>query len=339
MIRKKVGMEEHIEEISPGSVQRSTPIPVIILSGFLGAGKTTVLNHWLSQFQDQKTLVIENEFGDVGIDGRLLYSAVQGVEELSNGCICCSLNEALFDVLADISQLENPPFRILIETTGIADPGSLASIFIRPDVAAHFEVQALVTVVDAEQVATRLKEIGEVHRQIALADLLILNRASSANMEDLEKILRAVNPLAPMFPAPDGKVPLSEIPHHRLQFPLRLMIPPQGEPAAHEMNSFSLQPKSIFDPRALLHSLNMAMVMYYEQIYRIKGFVWVAAPGEPAGKMPCLLQTTGNRTTLTPVNEVLPDFPEGLIVCIGRGLQPQAMERIFKAAYYPHSFS
>jgi G3E family GTPase len=332
-------MEEQIEEFSPTPPLPRPPIPVIILSGFLGAGKTTVLNHWLSQFQDQKTLVIENEFGDVGIDGKLLYSAIQGVEELSNGCICCSLNEALFDVLADISQLELPPLRIIIETTGIADPGSLAAIFIRPDVAAYFEVQALVTVIDAEQVIARLKDIGEIHRQIALADLLILNRAAEKPSDDLEKILRAINPLAPILPAPDGHVSLADIPLHRLQFPMRFMIPPQGQPLAHEMNSFSLIPKNVFDPRALLHSLNMAMVMYYEQIYRIKGFVWVAAPEEPTGKMPCLLQTTGNRTSLTPVNEILPDYPDGLIVCIGRGLQPQAMERIFKAAYHPYHVS
>jgi G3E family GTPase len=332
-------MEEQIEEISTQPTAPKRPIPVIILSGFLGAGKTTVLNHWLSQFQDQKTLVIENEFGEVGIDGKLLYSAIQGVEELSNGCICCSLNEALFDVLADVSQLENPPLRIIIETTGIADPGSLAALFIRPDVAAYFEVQALVTVIDVEQVVARLKDIGEIHRQIALADALILNRSTESVSEALEKTLRSINPLAPLHPAPEGRVPLDVIPQHRLQFPLRFMLPTQAAPAAHEMNSFSLIPQALFDPRALLHTLNMAMVMYYEQIYRIKGFVWVVAPDEPLGKMPCLLQTTGNRTSLTPVNEVLPDFPEGLIVCIGRGLQPQAMERIFKAAYHPHHVS
>src|SRR5690606_19028740 len=104
----------------------------------LGAGKTTLLNGWLRQLQGLRVMVIENEFGQAGIDGSLLYKDIQGVMELSDGCICCSLNEELYDALAEMAQMQPAPEQVFIETTGVADPGSLAAIFMRPDVARHF---------------------------------------------------------------------------------------------------------------------------------------------------------------------------------------------------------
>jgi len=125
-------------------------IPVHIITGFLGAGKTTFLNHFLKIQENEKIVVIENEIGKINIDGASLVSSLSHIVELTAGCICCSLNDELFDVLEELYVKKDDIDRILIETTGIADPGAIAATFLNhPAVIKDFELINVIAIVDA----------------------------------------------------------------------------------------------------------------------------------------------------------------------------------------------
>ncbi len=184
-------------------------IPVTILTGFLGAGKSTLLNRILKHPQMKDAAVIINEFGDVGIDHLLVESSGDSIIELSDGCLCCTVRGELVDTLANLMDAVQtgrvkPVKRVVIETTGLADPAPLMhAIMGNPVIATNFELDGVVTVVDAVNGLQTLDNHEEARKQAAVADRLIVSKKSmaGAGTDALEKRLRALNPRAAMMDA------------------------------------------------------------------------------------------------------------------------------------------
>jgi G3E family GTPase len=191
----------------------SSAVPVSILTGFLGAGKTTLLNRLLKDPDLTDTAVIINEFGDVSIDHLLVEASSDGVIELSDGCLCCTVRGELVDTLADLMDRMQtgkikPLKRVVIETTGLADPAPvLQSVMGNPVIAQSFRLDGVVTVVDAVNGLATLGNHEEAVKQVAVADRLVISKSTLASPDVLESLkarLRQLNPRAEMI---DGDLP------------------------------------------------------------------------------------------------------------------------------------
>lgn len=197
------------------NIPQTAPIPVTILSGFLGAGKTTLLNHLLASRPDERIAIVENEFGAVGIDGGLLRGR-DSVEviELSNGCVCCSvrgeLTEALNDLLTRRDQGELTFNRLLLETTGLADPAPVVQTFFVDDtLRERFQLDAVITLIDAEHAQQQLDEHRVAVAQAGFADRLVLSKLDRIDDERKTLLLdrlRKINARAPILEADHGQL-------------------------------------------------------------------------------------------------------------------------------------
>ena len=189
--------------------------PVTVLTGYLGAGKTTLLNRILSEDHGKKYAVIVNEFGEVGIDNDLIVGADEEVFEMNNGCVCCTVRGDLIRVVQGLMKRKGSFDGIIVETTGLADPGPVAqTFFVDEDVRARTELDSVTTVVDAKHLPLRLADSREAAEQVAFADQIILNKTdlvSEAELEDVERAIRRLNPLAPIFRAQRSNVPLADV--------------------------------------------------------------------------------------------------------------------------------
>jgi G3E family GTPase len=189
--------------------------PVTVLTGYLGAGKTTLLNRILSEDHGKTYAVIVNEFGEVGIDNDLIVGADEEVFEMNNGCVCCTVRGDLIRVLSGLMKRKGKFDAIIVETTGLADPGPVAqTFFVDDDVRARTELDSVTTVVDAKHLPLRLKDSKEAAEQIAFADQIILNKTdlvTEAELAEVERAIRTLNPIAPIRRAERSNVPLETI--------------------------------------------------------------------------------------------------------------------------------
>ena len=194
-------------------------IPVTVLTGYLGAGKTTLLNRILSEDHGRRYAVIVNEFGEIGIDGDLVVGADEEVFEMNNGCVCCTVRGDLIRVLQGLMKRQASATRgfdaIVVETTGLADPGPVAqTFFVDEEVKARTRLDSVTTVVDAKHVLLTLSESREAREQIAFADQIILNKTdlvSEAELKMIENRLRRLNPLAAIHRAVRSQVALDAV--------------------------------------------------------------------------------------------------------------------------------
>src|SRR5262245_28756153 len=155
---------------------KKEPIPVTVLTGFLGAGKTTLLNHLLSQRHGYKCAIVINEFGAVSIDHQLVVGVDEEILELNNGCLCCRMRGDLIRSLTDLFRKQKRFDYVLIETTGLADPGPVAHTFKASELAERVRLDGIVTVVDARHLEKVLHDAPEPAAQIAFADVILLNK-------------------------------------------------------------------------------------------------------------------------------------------------------------------
>jgi len=190
-------------------------IPVTVLTGFLGAGKTTLLNRILTENHGRKLAVIENEFGEVGVDNQLVVTSDEELFEMNNGCICCTVRGDLIRVLGRLMKRKDKLDGILIETTGMANPAPVAQTFFTDDeMRSNFRLDAIVTVVDARHILQHLDSEDESVKQIAFADVIVLNKtdlATVAELDALEARIRRINAVARIHRARNADVPLDRV--------------------------------------------------------------------------------------------------------------------------------
>ncbi len=196
-----------------------TRTPVTVLTGFLGAGKTTLLNHVLKENHGRKIAVIENEFGEVGIDDALVLESDEEIFEMNNGCICCTVRGDLVRILARLLRERPDLEHIIIETTGVADPSPVAQTFFFDDeLRDQLELDAIVTLVDAKHLLMHLDDTSDGDNQavaqIAFADRLVITKADlvdEAALAEVVRRVREVNAMADLVQAEHGKVDLDRI--------------------------------------------------------------------------------------------------------------------------------
>lgn len=258
-------------------------IPVHIITGFLGSGKTTFLNHFLKSKNNERIVVIENEIGKINIDGATLVTNTDNIIELTAGCICCSLNDELFEVLEKLYVKKDEIDRILIETTGIADPGAIAATFLNhPAVIKDFELMNVMGVIDALFIESWLSETEEAIRQIAASDILLLNKTdqlpNEAKKNQLTMLLSNINPLATILWGAFGIFPMADIleRQHELLPAIKLNnISGELNNVHEKITTFSFAFNNPFVLAKLNFEINRLLFLSYHQIYRIKGIIAV----------------------------------------------------------------
>jgi G3E family GTPase len=195
-------------------------IPATILTGFLGSGKTTLLKRVLSEAHGQKIAVIENEFGEENIDNDILVTDVkEQIIQMSNGCICCTIREDLRSTLQDLAAKKRRGEldfdRIVIETTGLADPGPVAqTFFMDEEIAESFLLDSILTLVDAKHAATQLNDRQEARRQVGFADQIFISKTDLVAKDEVDALmhrLKHMNPRAPQTAVHFGEVPIKDV--------------------------------------------------------------------------------------------------------------------------------
>lgn len=194
--------------------QAPKKIPVTLLTGYLGSGKTTLLNHILHAEHGHKIAVIVNEFGEVGIDNKLVVGSNEELVEMNNGCICCTVRGDLVRALIELSSRASFE-SVLIETTGLADPAPVAqTFFMAEDIRRHFELDAFITVVDAVNIDQTLIESEEAQEQIAFADIILVNKADQVDEMKLNRVshlVRSLNACAKIYHTEHSVIDVNKI--------------------------------------------------------------------------------------------------------------------------------
>lgn len=264
-------------------------IPVTVISGFLGAGKTTLVNQLLAQLDPETTGIIVNEFGEVGVDGELIYADEKAVIEIRNGCVCCTVRSDLVEgVRRILDQPQRKLERLIIETSGLADPGPVLQTFLADaDLLGQVVVESVITVVDAVNLH-RITEDAIAQEQIVFSDLIVLNKidlADPAQVERVSRDLRALNPTAQIMTAENARLPLDVlIGTQRFSLADALKIEPGllTEEHDHEhdstVRSCSVQCAGDMDPVLFNRWLNRLVSEQGNDLMRTKGIL--SFPGE-----------------------------------------------------------
>ena len=190
-------------------------IPVTVLTGFLGSGKTTLLNRILSENHGKKIAVIENEFGEVGVDNELVIGADEEIFEMNNGCICCTVRGDLIRILDQLMKRKDKLDYIIVETTGMANPAPVAQTFwVDDDIKETYSLDAIVTIVDAKHVWLHIDDSSECKEQIAFADVILLNKTDLVTEDELNKLekrIKSMNSQAKIHRSKDANIDLRNI--------------------------------------------------------------------------------------------------------------------------------
>ena len=332
--------------------------PSTILTGFLGAGKTTFLNHLLQSKPDTRYAIIENEYGEESIDSELILRAEVDIVELNNGCLCCTLNGNLYDILNKLFNRKSEYDEILIEATGVADPRGLADPFLTfPAIKKQFPLTRIICLIDAELIEDQLQDTKEAINQITFSDILLINKTdlvSENYLKNLAQRLQKLNPLAKIVFGNQDDFPLIEIEAHNAQlddiffenpsnhnnqinqdFPIRK--PHHHHPHDHtdEVISFTLFFDRPFDKMTLQHRLLVYLIFQAKDLYRVKGLIWLQDEDQQF-----LLQSVGKRLVIEEKRAWKADeTKESKIVFIGKNIQKKPLEKILSQCFAKVKFN
>jgi len=334
--------------------------PVTILTGFLGAGKTTFLNHMMHHRGKKRYAIIENEYGEQGIDAELIVRPDDNIVEMNNGCLCCTIHDSLYDILTDLHDRRDDFDEIIIEATGVADPTGLAYPFIsHPAVKQSFPLQVIICLVDAENIEDLLEETEEAKAQITFSDIILINKVdliSDHYVESLQSLLRQLNPLAKIYTGHKDDFPALDYTVDNDSVFQQLLTKEQSKKKEHkhdhhdhehcdhghdhhhhdhehhhhhkhtsDINSLTLRFSSAFDYQKLHQHLMVFFMFQSKGLYRMKGLVCIEG-----NKNPYVLQSVGKRFTLDEHHRSdIASNQESVIVLIGKNLKRKGFEKLF----------
>jgi G3E family GTPase len=324
---------------------RADQVPVTLLTGFLGAGKTTLLNRILGSQRALRSAVLVNELGDVGIDHELVVATSDSMVELSNGCICCSINGELQEAVHRVLERPEPIDLIVVETTGLADPLPVALTFLAGDLRDRLRLDSIITLIDAEHFSATALESPIARAQVVYGDILLLNKADLVDEQRLNAVeaeLRAIKTDARILRSSRGEVPLALLLSVGLFESDRLAsLQAQEEhhhhhghehhhphtPELEGFNSVSLAVDAPFDLRRFQHFLDNQLP---ESVFRAKGVLWFRETERRH-----LFHLCGKRFTIDDS-----DWPEGSerhtrVVAIGKDLDQAALRAQLEACVAP----
>jgi G3E family GTPase len=270
-------------------MQESNMVPVTILTGFLGSGKTTLLNRILKEDHGKRIAVIENEFGEVGVDSEIIESGDEQIVEMNNGCICCTVRGDLIRILGTLKEKRDTGAlkfdRVVIETTGMADPGPVAQTFFTDEeIGNYYLLDSILTVVDAKHAAKQLDEFHEAQEQVGFADRILMSKTdlvSEGDVETLSKRLKRMNPRAPIKKVNFGNAPIDEVLDIRgFNLNAILELDPEFLTDSHhehhdEVESFVFKSDKPFDGNKLEQFLSGMIQVYGPDLLRYKGVLWM----------------------------------------------------------------
>lgn len=263
-------------------------IPVTVITGFLGAGKTSLLNQLIKNHKDKKFVIIENEFGEENIDSELVTNiGNEDLFELSGGCICCNLNTELFLVLENLIKNNHSFNHLLIETTGIADPGNILASFISdPGIKAKFELDSVICLVDAANAEKDLEKEDILNKQIAISDTLILNKidiSSEDAIESLKSKLSEINPTANLHLTIQSNIDaqLLDVYAYKPENIYQFLFAVDGNKSTdnkhdHDIENFCFKSTLAFNQMKLGAWLDAFLQFNSDTIYRVKGILNIA---------------------------------------------------------------
>jgi len=263
-------------------------LPVTLLAGFLGSGKTTLLNYILKQNHGKRIAIIENEFGEIGIDSEFIIGADEDIFEMSNGCICCSIRGDLIKTLNRLLERQQKFDYILIESTGLASSGPIAQAFlIEDEISKSLFLDGIVTLVDAKHISINLNEQEVVWEQIAFANVILLNKAdlvTKPEMEKLEKQIRQINPTAKVCKTTNAAIDLDKILNiggFDLNNTLETIpFDTHQHETGETISSVSLSFPGHVDPDRLNLWLQMLLIQEGMNVFRAKGILNVEGSSE-----------------------------------------------------------